>query len=121
LLIPLLSFSQNFFVKMSLAVSNCVGVFNTVAVGFCFYAMARILNANFTAMKYKSLIYIIIGAVLFSKERLATPWLVAIALALFGALFLRRRFRDLGAGHIAMLFALCFLSAFLGLSDDPCF
>jgi drug/metabolite transporter (DMT)-like permease len=43
---------------------------------------------------------------LFLKERLALCWLATIAVALLGALIiLRPGFRDIGAGHLEMLFA----------------
>ena len=57
-------------------------------------------------MNYMAPIYVTIGATLFLKERLALRRLTAIAVALLGALIiLRLEFRDIGAGHLAMLFA----------------
>ena len=82
------------------------GVAHTAAVGLWFYAMARIPIADVTAMNYMSPIYVTIGAALFLKERLALRRLAAIAVGLLGALIiLRPGFRDIGAGHLAMLFA----------------
>tara|TARA_B100000780_G_scaffold250209_1_gene196262 strand:+ start:417 stop:647 length:231 start_codon:yes stop_codon:yes gene_type:complete len=67
--------------------------------------------AGMTAMNYMALIYVTVGAVLFLGERLALRRLVAVAIALIVALtILRPDFREIGDGHVAMVFATLFLA-----------
>lgn len=82
--------------------------------GFChaggvilwFFAMVRIPIAEVTAMNYLAPIYVTVGAALFLGERLAAPRIIAVVLGLAGAaIILRPGFREVSAGHIAMLFA----------------
>ncbi len=88
------------------------GLAHAVAVGLWFYAMARIPIADVTAMNYLSPIYITIGAALFLGERLALRRLLAILVALIGALIiLRPGFRALETGHLAMIFTAIFFGA----------
>ena len=57
-------------------------------------------------MNYLAPIYVTIGAAVFLGERLATRRIVAVLLGLLGAaVILRPGFREVSAGHIAMLFA----------------
>lgn len=82
------------------------GAVHTLGVGLWFYAMARIPIADVTAMNYLSPIYVTIGAALFLGERLAFRRILAIVVALIGALvILRPGFREVGPGHLAMLVA----------------
>lgn len=82
------------------------GAVHTLGVSLWFYAMARIPIADVTAMNYLSPIYVTIGAALFLGERLAFRRIMAIVVALIGALIiLRPGFREVGAGHLAMLVA----------------
>ena len=80
------------------------GAFHTCAVALWFYAMARIPLADVTAMNYLSPVYVTLGAALFLGERLAARRLLAVIAALVGALIiLRPGFREVAAGHVAML------------------
>ena len=88
------------------------GLAHAVGVMFWFFAMARIPLADVTAMNYLSPIYVTLGAALFFKERLATRRIVAVAAALLGALIiLRPGFREVGSGHLAMIFTAIFFGA----------
>ena len=82
------------------------GALHAVGVALWFYAMARIPLADVTAMNYLSPIYVTIGAALFLGEKLALRRILAVVVALIGALIiLRPGFREIGAGHYAMLIA----------------
>lgn len=81
------------------------GVVHTLAVILWFYAMSRIPLAEVTAMNYLSPVYVAIGAALFLGERLPPRRLIAVLMALIGAvIILRPGVRVLDPGHIAMLF-----------------
>jgi drug/metabolite transporter (DMT)-like permease len=81
------------------------GAVHTVSVASWFYAMARLPIADVTAMNYLAPIFVTIGAALFLGERLAARRVIAIVVALCGALIiLRPGFREVGAAHLAMLF-----------------
>ena len=85
------------------------GILHAVAVVLWFFAMARIPIADVTAMNYMAPIYVTVGAALFLGERLALRRLVAVAIALIVALtILRPDFREIGDGHVAMVFATLF-------------
>src|SRR6056297_511581 len=85
------------------------GLAHTLGVALWFYAMARIPIADVTAMNYLAPIYVTLGAALFLGERLALRRVLAIVVALIGALIiLRPGFRELGTGHLAMLFTAVF-------------
>jgi len=85
------------------------GAFHTLGVALWFYAMARIPIADVTAMNYLSPIYVTLGAALFLGETLAARRVMAVVVALCGALIiLRPGFREVGAGHLAMLFTAVF-------------
>lgn len=80
------------------------GLSHSFGVMLWFYAMARIPIADVTAMNYMSPIYVTLGAALFLGETLALRRVMAIVLALIGALIiLRPGFREIGSGHLAML------------------
>ncbi|WP_296421095.1 DMT family transporter [Pseudooctadecabacter sp.] len=80
------------------------GVVHTLAVILWFYAMARIPIADVTAMNYLSPVYVTLGAALLLGERLPPRRLIAVICALIGAvIILRPGFREVDAGHIAML------------------
>jgi len=91
------------------------GVVHTVAVILWFFAMARIPIADVTAMNYLSPVYVTLGAALLLKESLPPRRLAAVGMALIGALIiLRPGFREVEAGHIAMLgTALMFAAGYL--------
>jgi len=87
------------------------GVVHTCAVILWFYAMTRIPLAEVTAMNYLTPVYVTLGAVVFFGERLALRRIMAICVALLGALIiLRPGFRELDPGHFAMLAAALFFS-----------
>lgn len=80
------------------------GVAHTLAVILWFFAMARIPIADVTAMNYLSPVYVSIGAALFLGERLPPRRLIAVLVALIGAMIiLRPGMRELDTGHFAML------------------
>jgi len=80
------------------------GVVHTLAVITWFYAMARIPIADVTAMNYLSPVYVTLGAAVLLGERLPPRRLAAVVCALIGAvIILRPGFREVDAGHIAML------------------
>ncbi|MCC6009342.1 MAG: DMT family transporter [Rhodobacteraceae bacterium] len=88
------------------------GFVHAIGVIFWFYAMARLPVAEVTAISYLAPIFVTLGAVVVFAERLAARWIVAIALALAGALIiLRPGFRELGAGHWAMVTNSVFMAA----------
>ncbi len=91
------------------------GVVHTGAVILWFYAMSRIPLAEVTAMNYMSPIYVTIGAAVLLGERLPMRRLVAVLIALLGALIiLRPGLRELNSGHLAMVFtALGFAAGYL--------
>lgn len=91
------------------------GAVHTVAVILWFFAMARIPIADVTAMNYLSPVYVTLGAALLLKEPLPPRRLAAVGTALIGALIiLRPGFREVEAGHIAMLgTALMFAAGYL--------
>ena len=93
------------------------GAVHTVAVILWFFAMARIPVAEVTAIGYLNPICVTLGAALFLGERLALRRIVAVAVALAGALvILRPGLRAIEPGHYAQLcaavgFAVSYLTA----------
>ncbi len=80
------------------------GGVHTLAVILWFFAMTRISIAEVTAMNYLSPVYVTVGAALFLGETLAIRRILAVLVALAGALIiLRPGFRELDLGHIAMI------------------
>ena len=110
LLVPMLPFREGLRLqKHQLRLSVWRGVLHSGAVTLWFFAMARIPIADVTAMNYMAPIYVTIGAALFLGERLALRRLGAIAFALLGVIIiLRPGFREIGAGHMAMVLATLF-------------
>ncbi|MEQ9695159.1 DMT family transporter [Shimia sp. SDUM112013] len=81
------------------------GVAHTLGVVCWFYAMTQIPIAEVTAMNYLSPVYVTIGAALFLGETLAARRVIAVVVALLGAvIILRPGFREVNTGHLAMLF-----------------
>ena len=113
LLVPMLPFREGLRLqKHQLRLSVWRGVLHSGAVTLWFFAMARIPIADVTAMNYMAPIYVTIGAALFLGERLALRRLGAIAFALLGVIIiLRPGFREIGAGHMAMVLATLFFGA----------
>ena len=91
------------------------GVVHTVGVMCWFYAMTQITIAEVTAMNYLVPVYVTIGAAIFLGESIALRRILAICAALFGALIiLRPGFREVAAGHYAMILtALSFAGSYL--------
>lgn len=91
------------------------GLFHSGGVILWFYAMTRIPIADVTAMNYLSPVYVTIGAALFLGEPLALRRIGAIVVALIGtAIILRPGFREISAGHLAMLItAVVFAGSYL--------
>ncbi|MEM9795602.1 MAG: DMT family transporter [Pseudomonadota bacterium] len=88
------------------------GLVHAFAVILWFYAMTRIPLAEVTAMNYLSPVYVTLGAALFLGERLALRRLIAVLVALIGAvIILRPGFRALDPGHIAMVFTAMLMGA----------
>ncbi len=80
------------------------GFVQSFGVILWFFAMSRIPLAEVTAMNYLTPIYVSVLAVLVLGERMAYRRMLAVATAFGGALLiLRPGFRELDAGHIAML------------------
>ncbi len=80
------------------------GVVHTLGVVMWFYAMTQIPIAEVTAMNYLSPVYVTLGAALFLGETLAARRILAVVVALIGALIiLRPGFREVNSGHLAML------------------
>ncbi len=82
------------------------GVVHGFAVIFWFYAMARLPVAEVTAIGYLNPVIVTVGAVVFFGERLALRRILAIVVALLGALIvLRPGLREILPGHLAQLCA----------------
>lgn len=84
------------------------GAVHTLAVLCWFYAMARIPVAEVTAIGFLNPVLVTVGAALLFGEALALRRLLAIAVALCGALVvLRPGLREVTDGHIAQIGAAC--------------
>ncbi len=90
--------------RRQLAAFGVRGFVHTLAVILWFFAMARIPIADVTAMNYLSPVYVTLGAALFLGEALPPRRLIAVIVALLGAVvILRPGLRVVETGHIAML------------------
>ncbi|QDC10541.1 DMT family transporter [Oceanicola sp. D3] len=91
------------------------GAAHTVGVMLWFYGMSTITIAEVTALNYMSPVYVTLGAVLFLGERMALRRIMAVGVAMLGALIiLRPGFRELQGGHWAMvLAAFCLAGSYL--------
>ncbi len=82
------------------------GAFHTFGVTLWFFSMTQISIAEVTAMNYLTPVYVTVAAALFLGETLALRRLLAVLVALLGAvIILRPGFRELSIGHFAMLAA----------------
>ncbi|MDP2740124.1 MAG: DMT family transporter [Pseudorhodobacter sp.] len=89
------------------------GALHTLAVILWFFAMARIPVAEVTAIGYLNPVVVTIGAAFVFGERLAARRLLAVGVAIVGALIvLRPGLREIAPGHWAQLGA----AASFGLS-----
>ncbi|MEM9710427.1 MAG: DMT family transporter [Pseudomonadota bacterium] len=88
------------------------GGVHAMAVILWFYAMARLPIAEVTALNYLTPVCVTLGAALFLGERLAIRRLLAVGVALIGAvLILRPGFRAVEPAHLAMLANALFLGS----------
>ncbi|MEM1273540.1 MAG: DMT family transporter [Pseudomonadota bacterium] len=112
-MIPALRRAQ--FTRRSLMLFSARGVAHTLGVILWFYAMTQIPLAEVTAMNYLNPVYVTVLAALVLGERLALRRILAIVLALIGAMIiLRPGLRELNTGHLAMLVtALAFAVGYL--------
>lgn len=95
--------------RRQLGLFSLRGAAHTGGVVLWFYAMARIPIADVTAMNYMSPIYVTLGAALFLGETFALRRVMAVLMALVGALIiLRPGFREISTGHFAMIFTAMF-------------
>ncbi len=98
--------------RRALGLFGLRGAVHTVGVICWFYAMTQIPIAEVTAMNYLNPVYVTLGAALFLGEKLALRRILAVAMALVGALvILRPGFRELSPGHVAMIFTAIFFAA----------
>ncbi|WP_108483020.1 DMT family transporter [Oceaniglobus ichthyenteri] len=101
------------------------GFVHAIGVILWFFAMTRISIAEVTAMNYLSPVYVSLGAVLVLREKMALRRIVAVIMALIGALIvLRPGVRALDLGHLAMLgtavlFAAGYLVAKIMADEQP--
>ncbi len=80
------------------------GAIHAVGVMLWFFAMTRIPLAEVTAMNYLTPVYVTLGAALFLGETMAIRRIAAVLVAIVGAaIILRPGFREISAGHLAML------------------
>jgi len=90
--------------RRDIALFGLRGAAHALGVAFWFFAMTQIPIAEVTAMGYLTPIFLTIGAAIFLRERLAARRLLAIGVALVGAMvILRPGFREVSVGHLAML------------------
>ena len=98
--------------RQDLRVFAIRGFLQAAGVVCWFFAMTQISISEVTAMNYLSPVYITIGAALFLGEKIAIRRILAVIVALLGMLIiLRPGFREIGIGHIAMLFTAAFFAA----------
>jgi len=96
----------------TLALFGWRGVVHTAAVVLWFHAMARIPVAEVTAIGYLNPVLVTLGAALFFGEALALRRILAVVVALGGALIvIRPGLREVTDGHLAQLGAACFFAA----------
>ncbi|WP_246020211.1 DMT family transporter [Aliigemmobacter aestuarii] len=87
------------------------GVVHTAAVVAWFYAMARIPVAEVTAIGYLNPVLVTLGAALFFGEKLALRRIMAVVVAILGALIvLRPGVREVTDGHMAQVAAAFFFA-----------
>lgn len=92
------------FTRKILFLYGIRGIAHALGVILWFYAMTRITMAEVTSLAYLNPIYVTIGAIFLLGEKVALRRILAICVALVGALvILRPGFRELSPGHFAML------------------
>ncbi|WP_259772989.1 DMT family transporter [Aliiroseovarius crassostreae] len=97
--------AQTRFDRRSWTLFLARAVVHTMAVLCWFYAMTQITVAEVTAMNYLNPIYVMLGAALFLGESISWRRMSAVGVAFLGVLvILRPGVRELGPGHLAMIF-----------------
>lgn len=91
------------------------GLFHTAAVTLWFFAMARIPIAEVTAIGYLNPVLVTVGAALFFGERFAMRRVIAVLVAILGAVIvLRPGLREITPGHLAQIgAAICFAGSYM--------
>ncbi|SMX48040.1 Riboflavin transporter [Ruegeria arenilitoris] len=90
--------------RRHIALFGLRGAIHAVGVMLWFFAMTRIPLAEVTAMNYLTPVYVTLGAALFLGETMAFRRIAAVLVAIVGAvIILRPGFREISAGHLAML------------------
>jgi drug/metabolite transporter (DMT)-like permease len=80
------------------------GLLHSIGVMLWFYAMTQIPLAEVTSMGYLTPVFVTVGAVVFLGETMALRRMLAVLVALLGALvILRPGVREVSSGHLAML------------------
>lgn len=103
--------------RKSFALFGWRGAAHAIGVMLWFFAMTQIPLAEVTSMGYLAPVLVTVGAALFLGERLALRRLIAVFIALLGAMvILRPGIREVSIGHLAMLgnalfFAMSYLIA----------
>jgi drug/metabolite transporter (DMT)-like permease len=101
------------------------GVAHALGVITWFYAMTRIPIAEVTAMNYLNPVFVTLLAVFVLRESISVRRVLAVGMALLGALvILRPGFRELDPGHISMMatalfFAVGYLTAKILADEVP--
>ncbi len=99
------------FTRAALQLYGLRGVVHTAAVVCWFYAMARLPVAEVTAIGYLNPVLVTLGAVVFFGERLALRRILAVVVAIIGALIvLRPGVREVTGGHLAQVAAAVFFA-----------
>lgn len=99
------------FAPQTYALFAARGLTHTMAVICWFYAMARLPVAEVTAIGYLNPVLVTIGAVVFLGERLAFRRIMAVIIAILGALvILRPGVREITDGHMAQIAAAFFFA-----------
>jgi len=111
-LIPtLLTLLRQGFARRTLVLFGWRGVAHCLAVVFWFYAMARIPVAEVTAIGYLNPVLVTMGGALFFAEALTLRRILAVLVALAGAVvILRPGLREVTDGHLAQLAAATFFA-----------
>ncbi len=90
--------------RRTLGLFGLRGVVHTVGVILWFFAMTQIPLAEVTAINYLNPVFVTLGAALIFGEVLAVRRIMAIVVALIGALvILRPGVREIEPGHFAMI------------------
>jgi drug/metabolite transporter (DMT)-like permease len=111
LLPALLPMLQQGFAPGVLRLYGARGLVHCAAVFFWFYAMARIPVAEVTAIGYLNPVLVTLGAALFFGETLALRRIIAVGVAVLGALVvLRPGVREVTDGHMAQVAAAFFFA-----------